>query len=228
MLGGTTPSGYGAGKVDIGINILLRGKGVYYYDVRGGKGRNRMIPFVMRRRRVDEYGGVVRADEYMRAEERAEEDLLGAIGVTEERVIGKKRKWDENDAKRGGPAARKGKETGDVDKKQNKSKTKDRPDWDESCEPEDGEQEEEEESEVEEGEAEDEESMLTVPSKITSTKIAILMLFKVAFIDFAGLHDSRILRMLLPLISPRKLILVGNREQETNSLASDYRKLLSG
>jgi len=206
MLGGTTPSGYGAGKVDIGINILLRGKGVYYYDVRGGKGRNRMIPFVMRRRRVDEYGEVVRADEYMRAEERAEEDLLDVTGVTEERVMGKKRKWDENDAKRGGPAARKGKETGDVGKKRRTSKTKDRPDGDESYELDDGEQEEAGEGEVEEDKAEDEESVLTVPSKITSTKIDILMRFKVAFIDFAGLHDSRILRMLLPLISPWKLI----------------------
>ncbi|RPA94648.1 hypothetical protein L873DRAFT_1700758 [Choiromyces venosus 120613-1] len=227
MLGGATPSGYGAGKVDIGINILLRGKGVYDYDVRGAKGRNRMFPFVMRRRRVDEYGEIVRADEYMRAEEKAEEDLLDATGVKEERVMGKKRKWDENEAKKGGPGARKGKEIGDVGKKRRTGKTKDRPDGDDSYEPDDGEQETEE-GEVEEDEAEDEESMLTVPSKITYTKTAIPMRFKVAFIDFAGLHDSRILRMLLPLISPRKLILVGGREHETKSLANDCRKLLSG
>ena len=170
MLGGATPSGFGAGKVDIGVNILLRGKGVFDYDVRGAKGRNRMFPFVMRRRRVDEYGEVVRAEEYMRAEEKAEEDLLDAANVKEERVMGKKRKWDENESRRGAHGARKfGRDAVDSGKKRRVTKTKkERPDGDDGYEPDDGEMDEVEEGEVEQDEAEDEEAILATPGSSPS------------------------------------------------------------
>ncbi|KAG0634531.1 hypothetical protein HOY80DRAFT_1098277 [Tuber brumale] len=61
-------------------------------------------------------------------------------------------------------------------------------------------EEETEEAEVEENEAEDEESILAVLSEIISIKIAIPMRLRETLIDFAGLHDSRMLRMLLALI----------------------------
>lgn len=207
--GGATPSG------DIGVNVLLRGNNTYDYDVRGAKGRNRMFPFVMRRRRIDEYGEVIRTEEYMRAEEKAEEDLQDEADAAEERVIGKKRKWDE-----GRVAADPGKKRRVGRSKKGKTET------DDGYEPDDGEEGDGEDAEDEDGE--DEEVALALPSKVTFTSVEIQMRVRVAFIDFAGLHDSRSLRMLLPLIKPRKLILVAGREAETRSLASDCRALLSG
>lgn len=226
MLGGAAPSGYGGGKVEIGVNILLRGNNVYDYDVRGAKGRNRMFPFVMRRRRVDEYGEVIRTEEYMRAEEKAEEDLIDEADATEERVIGKKRKWDEGE-KAGTAARRLSRGATDAGKKRRMVKgKKGKPENDDGYEPDDGEADEGEEGDEDDGE--DEEALLALPSKVTFTSVEVEMRIRVAFIDFAGLHDSRSLRMLLPLIKPRKLILVAGRESETRSLANDCRQLLSG
>ncbi|KAL7274452.1 hypothetical protein RUND412_002645 [Rhizina undulata] len=230
MLGGATPSGYSGGKVDIGVSILLRGKGIYDYDVRGAKGRNRMFPFVVRRKRVDEYGEIVRPEEFMRAEEKAEEDLL-EIKAKEERIIGKKRKWDEGEINKLG-IRRGSKGEADSAKKrkgfQHMKQKKQKADGDDSYEPDDGEDEPEEGEISEDSEDENEEEILTTPSKITYTKVTVEMKLRVTFIDFAGLHDSRSLRMLLPLINPRKLILVSGRQAETKSLAEDCRNLLNG
>ena len=60
-----------------------------------------MFPFVARYRKVDEYGEVVRAGEHMRAEDQTEGDLPDAANV-KENGMGKKRKWDENESRRGG------------------------------------------------------------------------------------------------------------------------------
>lgn len=227
MLGGANPAGYAGGKVEIGVNILLRGNNIYDYDVRGAKGRNRMFPFVMRRRRVDEYGEVVRAEEYMRAEEKAEEDAIDEVDAKEERVMGKKRKWDEGQ-KAGTAARRLSRGAADAGKKRRMGKFKKGTAGggdDDGYEPDDGEPEEDE---PEEDDGEDEEALLTMPSKVTFSTVEVEMRVRVSFIDFSGLHDSRSLRMLLPLIKPRKLILIGGREVETKSLGNDCRHLLSG
>jgi cleavage and polyadenylation specificity factor subunit 2 len=51
---------------------------------------------------------------------------------------------------------------------------------------------------------------------------------RLAFVDFSGLHDKRSLNMLIPLIQPRKLILIGGERDETLSLAEDCRRALGG
>ncbi|CAP81208.1 Pc12g15810 [Penicillium rubens Wisconsin 54-1255] len=48
---------------DLGINILLRRKNVYDYDVRGKKGRERMFPYVAPRKKGDEYGEFIRPED---------------------------------------------------------------------------------------------------------------------------------------------------------------------
>nr|KMM64523.1 cleavage and polyadenylation specificity factor subunit 2 [Coccidioides posadasii RMSCC 3488] len=50
---------------------------------------------------------------------------------------------------------------------------------------------------------------------------------RIAYVDFAGLHDKRSLEMLIPLIQPRKLILIGGMKDETIALASECRSLLA-
>ncbi|KAK3637071.1 hypothetical protein LTR22_018454, partial [Elasticomyces elasticus] len=80
LLAGGAGTGAGAADAELGVNVLLRGrvvdgKGklvvqVHDYDVRGKKGREKVFPFVVGRRRGDEFGEVVRGEEYLRAEEK--------------------------------------------------------------------------------------------------------------------------------------------------------------
>ena len=64
------------------------------------------------------------------------------------------------------------------------------------------------------------------PSKVVYQEKSINFQAKLAFVDFAGLHDQRSLQMLIPLINPKKLILVGGSAAETGALANDCRELL--
>lgn len=64
------------------------------------------------------------------------------------------------------------------------------------------------------------------PSKAVFSTESVALNLRLAFVDFAGLHDKRSLQMLIPLIQPRKLILVSGLKDETLALAIDCRKLL--
>lgn len=240
MMGGSTP----AGEVDIGVNILLRGKGIYDYDVRGAKGRNRMFPFVMRRRRVDEYGEVIRPEDYMRAEERADEDGAtadAAATATEptptDRELGKKRKWDDNvSARRGskpGPGGSGGGSGGSADgtgkrrkrtrrggRGRNRNRDRDRNDRSSGGDggPTTGE-DTGDDTGSSASEGEDEEEALATPAKLTRNTLTLTLRLSATYIDFAGLHDQKGLRMLLPLIDPKKLILTAGRASEVAYLA---------
>lgn len=182
----------GLSDEDLGINILLRKKGVHDYDVRDKKGREKMFPMVVRRRRTDDFGELIRPEDYLRAEERDEaegEDSRSKQAAAN--TLGKKRKWSdanimESDKKR--------QHTGD--------------------------------SEMNE-EPEEEESEVIGPSKVTFSVEVLRLQSRLAFVDFAGLHDKRSLQMLIPLIQPRKLILVSGGENEIAALANDCRKLLN-
>jgi len=228
MMGGAIPAGVSE-KVDIGVNILLRGEGIYDFDVRGAKGRNRMFPFQVRRKRVDEYGEVVRPDDYMRAEERQDEDLADDKGEKQEetRVMGKKRKWDEELVKPGSGARRSSKGAAEMGKRKGvqrrKKVSKAASDGNDDYDPEA--QDSAEEGEISESsEEEDDDEVLAAPNKLATTSDTVRIQISATFIDFAGLHDQKSLRMLLPLIDPKKLILIGGKREETKYLAEFYRE----
>jgi cleavage and polyadenylation specificity factor subunit 2 len=64
------------------------------------------------------------------------------------------------------------------------------------------------------------------PSKLVVSKQTVSVRLRIAFVDFSGLHDKRSLNMLIPLIQPRKLVLVAGGQEETLALAADCKKLL--
>ncbi|KAK9462875.1 beta-lactamase-like protein [Lipomyces oligophaga] len=87
---------------EVGVMILTQDNEVYDYDVRAARGaKNRMFPHVMKRKRRDAYGEVIRFDDYVRAEEK-EEGLLETNGYVEN-GIGSKRTWTDKDGGYEGP-----------------------------------------------------------------------------------------------------------------------------
>lgn len=198
----------GLSDEDLGVNILLRRKNVYDYDVRGKKGRERMFPYVAPRKKGDEYGEFIRPEEYLRAEEREEIDMQQRRSDSEMK-LGQKRRWDET-----GPAA------GSASKRQQLHTgpgSVDELSFGEDAEDADAAASSEEEVDDQKFEG---------PAKAVYEKEAITVNARLAFVDFTGLHDKRSLEMLIPLIQPRKLILVGGMEEETTALAAECRKLL--
>src|SRR5690606_9517647 len=66
------------------------------------------------------------------------------------------------------------------------------------------------------------------PAKLVSHTITLPTIqAKITYIDFSAVHDTRSLRMLLPLINPRKLILTSGSETQTFALANELRVLLN-
>ncbi|KAI1441735.1 beta-lactamase-like protein [Annulohypoxylon stygium] len=200
---------------DLGINILLKKKGVYDFDVRNKKGRDRMFPHPVRRRRADDYGELIRPEDFLRAEERDDndgQDMAQARKDEDQEKLGKKRKWDNASANA---------------KNQGSGPSK-RPHLTRSVT-------DDFELAVSDGPVEDEldgipddpDETNLGPSKLVFTKTAIAVNLEVDFIDLSGIHDKRSLHMLIPLIQPRKLILIGGTEGETITLASDCKKLLA-
>ncbi|KAI9814292.1 MAG: hypothetical protein M1832_005932 [Thelocarpon impressellum] len=208
-------------NADLGINVLLRRKGVYDFDVRGKKGREKMFPYVPKRRRADDFGDFIRPEEYLKAEEREEIDGQEMRATDKDglrNTLGQKRKWDEVGRAEGGrgrpPVAGTNKRR-QLD--QVKPVGQDDPTG----------------TGVGDGAGSDdsdvdaEQPVDLGPAKVAYTTEVVRANFRIAFVDFSGLHDKRSLQMLLPLIQPRKLILVSGTEDETLSLAADCRKVLS-
>lgn len=204
---------------DLGVNILLRRKNVFDYDVRGKKGRERMFPYVAPKKRGDEYGEFIRPEEYLRAEEREEADAQQReSGPQSEMKLGQKRRWDEtgtNGRRLSGGAQKRRAMSPDEDIvgeiggiRENLSAGSDGP-------------ESESENELDEQPFEG-------PAKTVYQHSTVTVYARIAFIDYMGLHDKRSLEMLIPLIQPRKLILVGGMEEETATLAAECRNLLAG
>ncbi|KAJ5933316.1 hypothetical protein N7454_005645 [Penicillium verhagenii] len=208
---------------DLGINILLRRKHVYDYDVRGKKGRERMFPYVAPRKKGDEYGEFIRPEEYLRAEEREEIDMQQRRSDAQTK-LGQKRKWDETT----GTAGRKPSGGAAGRKRQLLSKDGQRVDSDAGDDfnlvsdgdvgDDAGSSEEEEEADAQPFEG---------PSKAVYSKETITINARIAFVDCMGLHDKRSLEMLIPLIQPQKLILVGGIKEQTAALAAECKKLLA-
>ena len=122
-------------------------------------------------------------------------------------ALGQKRKWGEE--KQGANASNKRRKVGSGDKAAAQAS----PDNDDDSEASDDEPEAEPEG-------------FQGPAKIVSSSESITLNARLAFVDFAGLHDQRSLQMLIPLIGPKKLILTAGSTQETLALSSDCNELL--
>ncbi|KAL6721230.1 hypothetical protein ACLMJK_000332 [Lecanora helva] len=212
------------GKEVLGVNVLLRQPGVYDYDVRGKKGREQMFPFVNKRRRGDDFGESIRPEDYLRAEERDEVDGQDTRDADPRRqtTFGQKRKWQDSglqgdgQPKSGSPSKRRQNGTtagpGGPTKAPNASTTN-------------GHLPAEEDDSLGESEDEQEEGF-NGPSKIVFQIDSVQAKLRIAFVDFAGLHDQSSLSNLIPLIHPKKLILTSGSPSETASLADDCKQKL--
>ena len=191
---------------DLGINVLLRRKEVHDFDVRGRRGREKMFPFATKRRRNDEFGDVIRPEDYLRAEERDEVDGNEMPGMKSDpnTALGLKRKWDDGVAQAGA------KRNGSVSKRPRNQNSS-------GAEAEDHNKVEE----SEESDYEPDEAVVRAPTKATFTEEVLNLNLKLAAVDFSGLHDKRSLQMLIPLIKPRKLILTGGNAKDTKALFTD-------
>jgi cleavage and polyadenylation specificity factor subunit 2 len=205
----------GLSDEDLGINVLLRRKGAYDYDVRGKKGREKMFPMAIRRKRNDDFGELIRPEDFLRAEEREEADDARQHGKYETKdTLGKKRKWDDVAV----PSDRLMSNGGNK-RQQIGGRTKLGPDSTDLSDLASG-------VEFEDALDEAEEEVIG-PSRLVYSTETVKINLRLAFVDFAGLHDKRSLQMLIPLIQPRKLILVSGMKDETLALANDCRKLLA-
>ncbi|KAI1082449.1 beta-lactamase-like protein [Whalleya microplaca] len=202
---------------DLGINILLKKKGVYDFDVRNKKGRDRMFPHPVRRKRADDYGELIRPEDYLRAEERDDgdgQDVTQAAKDDNQDRLGRKRKWDDaaafNNKGQGHQGSAKRPQLGrNVSDEFDLALSADGPASDEL-------------DEVPDDPAE----APVGPSKVVFARARVDVRLQVEFVDFSGVHDKRSLHMLIPLIQPRKLILVGGGPGETAALAADCAKLV--
>lgn len=226
--------GAGGGIIDEGVNVLLKNKGIHDWDVRHAKGRNRMFPFSVQRRKFDDYGEVVRVEDFIRAEE----DVVPVTGVKGEKIeflggrsggvvlpggdeeggIGRKRKWDKVSTttnKRGGNThaskklkqGRKGRERSL------------------SIESSDGAISESDESD--EYEPEDVTNTNTTGiCKLVINTTTVMLKNNLVFVDYSGLSDGRSLRMLLPQLKPKKVVLVGGTVQETEILGKEVEGMM--
>ena len=203
-----------------GANILLRQPGVYDYDVRGKKGRDAIFPYVTKRRRLDDFGELIRPEDYLRAEERDDvdgQDMRDTDGGKQNK-LGQKRKWEDPslsniNGHRQSIGSKKRRKIGESDtrplngtREQNGMENID--------------------SESSDGSDSDVEESLFGPAKILYKDSSVQANLRIAYVDFAGLHDQRSLSMLIPLIQPRKLVLVGGSKSETSWLAEECRQKL--
>ncbi|KAJ5095578.1 hypothetical protein NUU61_004934 [Penicillium alfredii] len=206
---------------DLGINILLRRKNVYDYDVRGKKGRERMFPYVAPRKKGDEYGEFIRPEEYLRAEEREEIDMQQRRSDAQTK-LGQKRLWDETV----GPSGRRS--SGGAVGRKRQQLTRDGQRLDSNAADDLSIASDAEGADVA-ASSDDEANTqgFEGPAKAVYNKETITINARIAFVDFTGMHDKRSLEMLIPLIQPQKLILVGGLKEETLALATECKKLLA-
>jgi cleavage and polyadenylation specificity factor subunit 2 len=227
----------GLTEAELGINVLLRSKHIHDYDVRNKRGREKMFPFIAHRQKADDFGDIIKPEEYLRAEERDDVDGVdmksGAV-KQESLALGQKRKWD--DSRSGNSKDKRvNKET------PNKKSRLDRPpdDIDALIARATGENGEggaaanttragSESDEDSESDYEPDDDSNDVPKKVVFTSRTLSLRLQVAYVDFSGLHERRDLQMLIPLIQPRKLILTSGNASETRALADECKQLLAG
>lgn len=226
-----------SGQLNTGI--LIYGQGVYDYDARPDSNNSataaaagttgdakhntkpKMFPFVSKRRRVDDYGEVIKSDQFS-TKAKDKEDLLlvagGAPGgkgahddtTIQDAKVGEKRQWGDVDHRssvtgdalsNGVPNGRnqpgRGKNSNDRNENENKADF----DSDESLRL-------------------DSFSAIAVPKKIIPDHKQVKVLCQVDFIDFEGLTDERSMKMILPLVQPRQLVFLNNNGMQSHDSTS--------
>ncbi|KAK4539313.1 hypothetical protein LTR36_000806 [Oleoguttula mirabilis] len=252
----------GLTDAELGVNVLLRaGKHVFDYDVRHKRGREKLFPFVAHRARTDDFGDLIKPEDYLRAEERDEIDGVDmrGDGAKHETAVGQKRKWD--DAAFSAAANAKGRRNSKPQNKRQRQDKQQQQGRSKGHEPDDidaaiaratgqktgpGEKsggggangtlaaqaESDSSSDADddaESDYEPEDAVSEGPRKLVFTTRSLALKCRLAYVDFAGLHEKRDLQMIIPLIRPRKLILIaGGVGQETRGLAEECRRLLGG
>ncbi|CAO2654237.1 Nn.00g109700.m01.CDS01 [Neocucurbitaria sp. VM-36] len=197
----------GMTDAELGVNVLIRRKNVYDYEVQGKKGKERVFPFQFKKRRADDFGDLIRPEDFARAEEEdnVAGDALRGEGTKKENAVGQKRRWDDlinvadNSKAKGNEKRRRaeGEGRGGADEAESES------------------------------EPEDDADKVEGPAKVIIEFETLEIRCRIAFVDFSGLHDRRTIQQLLPLIKPRKLIFVGGEEVETTELADLIRESLN-
>jgi cleavage and polyadenylation specificity factor subunit 2 len=212
---------------ELGIDILIRRKGHYDYDVLGKRGRERMFPILPARKnqRFDDYGEVIRPEDYLRSEERENIDPDQPQGKGSlEKALGQKRKWGESQTLTNGAATVNG---NGMDKRRKLGDESRMEVMTDAATlrvnghgglievPSDDEAEDEEQDKRTKG-----------PVRAVFSVKTISIHSRIGYVDFSGLHDRRSMQMLIPLIRPRKLVLIGGTAGETAALKAECEKLL--
>lgn len=191
---------------ELGVKVLIHRKNVHDYEVQGKKGKDKVFPSQKKKRRADDFGDLIRPEDFARAEEEdnVAGETLGGEGTKKENAVGQKRRWDDlvNVADSSKP---------NVNQKRRK----------------DGEGRGGADDAESDSEPEDDPDKVEGPSKVIIESETLELRCRIAFVDFSGLHDRRTIQQLLPLIRPRKLIFVGGEEGETNELAQLIRESLN-
>jgi cleavage and polyadenylation specificity factor subunit 2 len=223
----------GISNEDLGINVLIKGKGVYDYDVRGKRGREKVFPFIAPKHRGDDFGDLIKPEDYLRAEEK--DDMEGADAKddsAQDNALGQKRKWGDV-----APAPKGRRDSKPTNKRAKDGKKHQPDDIDAAIARATGEAggkdgapaaNDDDSDSNEESDYEPEDAGSEGPQKIVYKEVSLELHLKIAHVDYTGLFEKRDLQMLIPLIRPRKLILISGSQSETTSLARECRELLSG
>lgn len=227
----------GLSEAELGVNVLLRGKNVHDYDVRNKRGREKMFPFASHRNRNDDFGELIKPEDYLRAEERddvAGVDMKGGQQEGQDGAgLGQKRKWGdvattnqrgrrEKKAKIDPPVRR---EPDDIDALIARATGEDgsggagalaNGDADDSGD------------ESDESEYEPEESGSEGPQKLVFVAQQLTLNLRIAYVDFSGLYRLTDLQGLIGRINPRKLIVTAGDASETQLLAETCKEVENG
>jgi cleavage and polyadenylation specificity factor subunit 2 len=197
----------GLTDAELGVNILIRRKNVYDYEVRGKKGKEKVFPYQQKRRKADDFGDLIRPEEFARADEEdaVAGDALRGESTKKENAVGQKRRWD------------------DLVNVLDSNKSKDN----QRRRKTDGEGQGEADVAESDSEPEDDPDKVDGPSKVIIDSEFIELRCQLAFVDFSGLHDRRTIQNIIPLVKPRKLILIGGDAAETLELAEICRSALN-
>jgi cleavage and polyadenylation specificity factor subunit 2 len=197
----------GLTDAELGVNILIRRKNVYDYEVRGKKGKEKVFPYQQKRRKADDFGDLIRPEEFARADEEdaVAGDALRGDSTKKENAVGQKRRWD------------------DLVNVLDSNKSKDN----QRRRKTDGEGQGEADVAESDSEPEDDPDKVDGPSKVIIDSEFIELRCQLAFVDFSGLHDRRTIQNIIPLVKPRKLILIGGDAAETLELAEICRSALN-
>lgn len=202
---------------ELGVDVLLHRKNIYDFDVRHRKGRDQIFPFVAKRVRNDDYGDLIRAEDYLRPEERQIPQDSNAQNGTKlsDKVTNASGKPSSGSANGGG-----------VDALNQRRENKNHPGRHSMSDDVDGLDLDSENDSGEDEHRSVEGAYSLEPQKINFVQSGTQLKLKTGFVDFSAIHDKRSLQLLLPLIKPRRLILTGGSARETTTLASECRNFL--